>query len=43
MNAKTTYSQTPLDVAVERKKNETAALLRIHGGKTGAELRAEGK
>ena len=34
---------TPLDLAIRRKRTETADLLREHGGKTGAELRAEGK
>ena len=34
---------TPLDAANERNHPETAALLRKHGGKTGAELKAEGK
>ena len=35
--------QTPLDWAIGRKRTETAALLRKHGGKTGEELKAEGK
>ena len=35
--------ETPLDVAVRRKRTKTADLLRKHGGKTGAELKAEGK
>jgi cytohesin len=34
---------TPLDWAIQKKRTETAALLRKHGGKTGAELKAEGK
>ena len=34
---------TPLDMASFGNRNETAALLRKHGGKTGAELKAEGK
>ena len=34
---------TPLDAANARNKPETADLLRKHGGKTGAELKAEGK
>ena len=34
---------TPLDRAIERKKTETADLLRKHGGKTAKELKAEGK
>ena len=33
--------QTPLDLAVKYK--QTADLLRKHGGKTGKELKAEGK
>jgi hypothetical protein len=35
--------ETPLDLAIEENKKETADLLRKHGGKTGAELKAEGK
>jgi hypothetical protein len=38
-NAKTNDGETPLDYA----KGETADLLRKHGGKTGEELKAEGK
>jgi ankyrin repeat protein len=34
---------TPLDAAIKFKKTETADLLRKHGGKTGDELKAEGK
>jgi ankyrin repeat protein len=34
---------TPLDMASFGNRNETAALLRKHGGKTSAELKAEGK
>ena len=34
---------TPLDVAIYLKQTETADLLRKHGGKTGEELKAEGK
>jgi ankyrin repeat protein len=34
---------TPLDWAIPRKLTETADLLRKHGGKTGEELKAEGK
>jgi len=34
---------TPLDAANETNHNETADLLRKHGGKTGEELKAEGK
>ena len=42
VNAKAKYG-TPLDVAIKQKQTETADLLRHHGGKTGAELKAEGK
>ena len=34
---------TPLDLAILDKHTETADLLRKHGGKTGEELKAEGK
>ena len=34
---------TPLDAAIEVNQTEIAALLRKHGGKTGEELKAEGK
>ena len=34
---------TPLDVAIMRSHTEIADLLRKHGGKTGEELKAEGK
>jgi len=34
---------TPLDWAIRYKRIETADLLRKHGGKTGEELKAEGK
>jgi ankyrin repeat protein len=34
---------TPLDRAVFRNHTETADLLRKHGGKSGEELKAEGK
>ena len=39
VNAKTINGITPLDYA----EGETADLLRQHGGKTGEELKAEGK
>jgi ankyrin repeat protein len=42
VNAKTRHGQTPLDLAIKRNP-ETADLLRKHGGKTGEELKAEGK
>ena len=35
--------QTPLDGAIQFKNTKTANLLRKHGGKTGDELKAEGK
>jgi len=35
--------ETPLDFAIGVKQAETADLLRKHGGKTGEELKAEGK
>ena len=35
--------KTPLDAANETNHPETADLLRKHGGKTGEELKAEGK
>jgi ankyrin repeat protein len=35
--------KTPLDTAIRRKHSEIADLLRKHGGKTGEELKAEGK
>ena len=34
---------TPLDWAIKYKRNETADLLRKHGGKTGEELKSEDK
>jgi len=34
---------TPLDLAIQVKNTKTATFLRKHGGKTGAELKAEGK
>ena len=51
VNAKDDKGRTPLDLAtrltswshVRRKRTETAALLRKHGGKTGEELKAKGK
>ena len=35
--------RTPLDYAIEHNHTEIADLLRKHGGKTGEELKAEGK
>ena len=43
VNAKSDGGQTPLDGAIQLKRTETADLLRKHGGKTGEELKAEGK
>jgi len=43
VNAKSEGGHTPLDYAIRRKHPETADLLRKHGGKTGEELKAEGK
>ena len=42
VNAKSDFG-TPLDVAIEENQTEIADLLRKHGGKTGEELKAEGK
>jgi cytohesin len=43
VNAKDDDGETPLDASSVFNKTETAALLRKHGGKTGEELKAEGK
>ena len=43
LNVKNKVGYTPLDVAIKRKRTEIATLLRKHGGKTGEELKAEGK
>jgi len=43
VNAKDEFGFTALDRAVQLKRIETADLLRKHGGKTGEELKAEGK
>ena len=43
VNAKDDDGDTPLDYAHRRVYTEVAALLRKHGGKTGEELKAEGK
>ena len=40
VNAKDNYGATPLDWAID---DEIADLIRNHGGKTGEELKAEGK
>ena len=43
VNAKDEDGGTPLDGAISRNQTEIADLLRKHGGKTGEELKAEGK
>jgi ankyrin repeat protein len=43
VNARDWEGNTPLDRAIQGKQTELADLLRKHGGKTGAELKAEGK
>jgi len=43
VNAIDAAGETPLDWAIKHKRTETANLLRKHGGKTGEELKAEGK
>ena len=43
VNAKNVDGETPLDSAISGKQTELADLLRKHGGKTGEELKAEGK
>ena len=43
VNAKDDNGETPLNWAIFNDETETADLLRKHGGKTGAELKAEGK
>ena len=43
VNAKAGGGSTPLDWAIKRRRTEIADLLRKHGGKTGEELKAEGK
>ena len=43
VNAKAGGGSTPLDVAIKQKRTEIADLIRKHGGKTGKELKAEGK
>ena len=42
-NGKRVQGSTPLDTANDASHPETADLLRKHGGKTGEELKAEGK
>jgi len=43
VNAKDPYGETPLEMAILNEQLEIADLLRKHGGKTGEELKAEGK
>ena len=43
VNVQNDFDQTPLDWAIQFKKPEIIPLLRKHGGKTGEELKAEGK
>ncbi len=43
VNAKNKDGKTPLDLAIQVRNTELADLLRKHGGKTGEELKAEGK
>ena len=43
VNAMADNGVTPLDLSIKLNLTETADLLRKHGGKTGEELKAEGK
>ena len=43
INKKNDEGKTPLDSSIMRDQTETTDLLREHGGKTGEELKAEGK
>jgi ankyrin repeat protein len=43
VNAKAEDGETPLDATIEFRHPQTANLLSKHGGKTGEELKAEGK
>ena len=43
VNTMSNKGKTPLDWAIEEGHTETADLLRKHGGKTGEDLKAEGK
>ena len=43
VNLKNKIYETPLDAAIDWGDSKTADLLRKHGGKTGEELKAEGK
>ena len=43
VNAEDEDGETPLNRAIKVKQTDLADLLRKHGGKTGEELKAEGK
>nr|MCS5612166.1 ankyrin repeat domain-containing protein [Candidatus Poribacteria bacterium] len=43
VNVKRDNGETPLDEAISLDRTEIADLIRKHGGKTGEELKAEGK
>jgi cytohesin len=43
VNIRNASGMTPLDWCIIKNQSETADLLRKHGGKTGEELKAEGK
>ena len=43
VNAKMSKGWTPLNITIEFEHSEIADLLRKHGGKTGEELKAEGR
>ena len=43
VNVKNDEGETPIDMAIRLRRTETIDLLRKHGGKTGEELKAEGK
>ena len=43
VNARDDFGETSLDDAISTRMIQTVDLLRKHGGKTGAELKAEGK
>ena len=43
INAQDVVGRTPLNVAIRYKRTKSADLIRKHGGKTGEELKAEGK
>jgi ankyrin repeat protein len=40
VNVTIAFGDTPLDWAIRNKKEDVAAILRNHGGKTGEELKA---